>query len=106
MLLIGLGLVDRLNRACRTIHVVWVAGSFIGTVSHVLELVAGGVQTYGEFPPALRMFWISLTLLDPLAALLLLLKRRTGIAPGLTIIHSDIAVNWTVFLTALECAFR
>lgn len=81
------------------IQLVWIAGFLIGTTTHVLDLVAGGVDTYGDAPPALRVFWISLTLLDPLAALLLLLKRPTGIALGLTIILSDIAVNWTVFLT-------
>lgn len=87
------------RRLGRAIQLVWIAGFLIGTVSHVLELVAGGVDTYGEFPSPLRVFWVSLTLIDPLAALLLLLKRRTGIALGLAIILTDIAVNWTVFLT-------
>lgn len=87
------------RRLGRAIQLVWIAGFLIGTVTHVLELVAGGVETYGDFPPTLRVFWVSLTLLDPLAALLLLLKRRAGIALGLAIILSDIAVNWAVFLT-------
>jgi len=87
------------HRLGRAIQLVWIAGFLVGTVTHVLELVAGGFDTYGEFPPALRLFWVSLTLIDPLAALLLLLKRRTGIALGLAIILTDVAVNWTVFLT-------
>ena len=95
---------DATNRATfsrlgRIIQVGWIAGFLVGTITHVLDLADGGVDTYGEFPPALRVFWISLTLLDPLAALLVVLKRRAGIALGLAIIVSDIAVNWTVFFT-------
>lgn len=44
---------DRLRRA---IQIVWIAGFLIGTASHVLDLIAGGDDTYGELPTALRMF--------------------------------------------------
>lgn len=47
------------------IQMVWVAGFLIGTASHVLDLIAGGANTYGEFPPAQRVFWLSPTVLDP-----------------------------------------
>jgi|GEM_PF-3009052 len=86
---------DRLRLA---IQVVWIAGFSIGTVSHVLDLVVGGADTYGGFPPALRVLWLSLTVLDPLAVLLLL-RKRAGIVLGLLIILADITVNWTVLLT-------
>lgn len=87
---------DRLRVA---IQVGWIAGFLIGTASHVLDLTAGRANTYGEFPPALRAFWLSLTVLDPLTALLLLLRKRAGIILGLVVILADIAVNWTVFFT-------
>ncbi|HMR50699.1 MAG TPA: hypothetical protein PKE40_15665 [Arachnia sp.] len=87
---------DRLRLA---IQVVWIAGFLVGTTSHVLDLIAGGVDTYGAFPPALRAFWLSLTVLDPLTALLLLLRKRAGIILGVVVILTDIAVNWTVFFT-------
>ena len=38
-------------------------------------------------------------MLDPLAVLLLLLRKRAGIVLGLLIILADITVNWTVLLT-------
>lgn len=87
---------DRLRLAIR---VVWIAGFLVGTASHVLDLIAGGADTYGQFPTALRVFWSSLTVLDPLTVLLLLLRKRAGIILGLVVILADIAVNWTVLLT-------
>lgn len=87
---------DRLRMA---ILVVWTAGFLVGTTSHVLDLIAGGADTYGAFPSALRAFWFSLIILDPLTATFLLLRKRAGIILGVIVILSDIAVNWTVFFT-------
>ncbi|PJJ63686.1 hypothetical protein [Compostimonas suwonensis] len=81
------------------ILVVWIAGFLIGMASHVLDLIAGGADTYAGFPPALRVFWLSLTVLDPLTVLLLLLRKRAGIILGLVVILADIAVNWTVYFS-------
>lgn len=90
---------SRNGRAGRIIQVVWVTGFLIGTTTHVLDLIAGGMGTYGSFPTGLRLFWVSLTLIDPLVVLLLLLRHRAGVVLGLAVILVDIAVNWTVFLT-------
>lgn len=79
--------------------IAWIAGFLVGTTTHTLDLVLGGFDAYAGFPPALRIFWIALTLLDPLTALLLGLRRRAGIVLGLAVILADIAVNWSVFLT-------
>ncbi len=87
---------DRLRLA---IQIVWIAGFLIGTASHVLDLIAGGADTYGESPTALRVFWLSLTALDPLTVLLLMLRKRAGIILGLVVLLADIAVNWTVLFT-------
>lgn len=87
------------DRLRLVILVVWIAGFLIGTASHVLDLIAGGADTYGEFPTALRVFWLSLTALDPLTVVLLLLRKRAGIILGPVVILADIAVNWTVFFT-------
>lgn len=87
------------DRLRLVILVVWITGFLIGTASHVLDLIAGGADTYSEFPPTLRVFWLSLTVLDPLTVLFLLLRSRAGIILGLVVILADIAVNWTVFLT-------
>lgn len=87
------------DRLRLTVQIIWIAGFLVGTASHVLDVIAGGADTYGEFPLALRAFWLSLTALDPLTAMLLLLRRRVGIILGLVVVVADIAVNGSVFFT-------
>ncbi|RIJ51361.1 hypothetical protein DZG00_09170 [Clavibacter lycopersici] len=77
----------------------WIAGFGIGTLSHVLDLAIGGTDVYAGFPAALRAFWVSLTVLDPLVIVLLARRRRAGVALGVAVILTDIAVNWTVLAT-------
>jgi hypothetical protein len=79
--------------------IVWIGGFLVGTTTHVLDLVGGGLDTYAGFPAALRWYWVSLTLLDPLTVVLLALRRRAGIVLALAVILSDIAVNWSVTAT-------
>ncbi|MCD2442825.1 hypothetical protein LQ757_11125 [Agromyces sp. SYSU K20354] len=83
----------------RVVWVLWIVGYLIGTSTHVAELVAGGAQTYAGFPMGLRVFWMSLTVLDPLIVVLLLFRHRAGIILGVAVILIDIAVNWTVYAT-------
>ncbi|OUE30678.1 hypothetical protein BFL35_08915 [Clavibacter michiganensis] len=65
----------------------------------MLDLAVGGTDVYAGFPVALRAFWVSLTVLDPLVITLLVLRRRAGVALGIAVILADIAVNWTVLAT-------
>lgn len=62
------------------------------TLSHVAMLLLFGWR-YGGAPLATCIYWTALTLLDPLAALLLFLKPRTGLVLTLAIIVSDVAHN-------------
>lgn len=87
------------RRVGRVIQAVWIAGFLVGTTTHVIDLILGGSATYGEFPVGLRAFWISLTVLDPLTVVLLLLRKRAAVMLGVAIILADIAVNWSVFFT-------
>ncbi|MWJ13429.1 hypothetical protein DOT98_11345 [Clavibacter michiganensis subsp. michiganensis] len=87
------------ERGPRIVRILWIAGFGIGTTTHVLDIVIGGADVYAGFPLALRAFWLSLTVLDPLVIALLARRRRTGVALGIAVIVADIAVNWTVFAT-------
>ncbi|MGG7508307.1 hypothetical protein [Plantibacter sp. YIM 135249] len=87
------------ERTLRIIQGVWVIGFLVGTSTHVADLIFGGLNVYEAFPPGNRVFWISLTLLDPLTVTLILLRRRAGIALGVAVMIADVAVNWTVFST-------
>jgi len=81
------------------VWIVWLAGFLVGTGSHVIDLVLGGMDVYAGFPSLLRLFWVSLTLVDPLTVVLVGLRRRAGIVLGAVVIVTDIAVNWTVWAT-------
>lgn len=81
------------------ILVVWIAGFLIGATSHLLDLIAGGRSTYSGYPPGLRIFWVSLTAWDLIAAALLALRSRVGIVLAIVIMTADILVNWSVLAT-------
>ena len=85
-------------RALRVLQVVWVIGFLVGTTTHTADLIVGGVNAYSDFPLGVRLFWVSLTILDPAAAALIIFRRRSGIVLGIAVMVADIAVNWTVFV--------
>ncbi|WP_092555025.1 hypothetical protein [Herbiconiux ginsengi] len=85
-------------RALRVFQVVWVLGFLVGTTTHTADLIIGGVNAYSAFPLGVRLFWVTLTILDPATAALIIFRRRSGIVLGIAVIVADIAVNWTVFL--------
>ena len=64
-----------------------------GTVVHVLQLLAGGWDRYPSVPGWLAVYFVSLTVLDPLAAALLLLRRRAGLMLGCAVLVTDAAAN-------------
>jgi hypothetical protein len=53
-----------------------------GAVLHLVQLATGGWDPYPRFPGWLAAYFVSLTVLDPLAAGLLWLRRRAGLALG------------------------
>lgn len=87
------------GRSSQVVRVLWILGYLIGTTTHIIDLALGGVDVYGEFPLGIRLFWVSLTVLDPLIVVLLLSRRRAGVALGAAVILIDIAVNWTVLVS-------
>ncbi len=55
-------------------------------------VLLGALEGHG-FSQGTRLFWSSLTLLDPLAALLMFYRPRAGLALAGAIIASDVAHN-------------
>jgi len=84
-------------RTLRVFQILWVIGFLIGTTTHTADLILGGLDVYGGFPPGVRLFWVTLTVLDPITAVLIVLRRRSGIVLGSAVMVADISVNWTVF---------
>lgn len=76
----------------------------IGTVSHALDFIALGPRPYSWGPPLLETFWSSLVVLDTAAAALLLLgKRRAGLALAAIIMVCDVTANsYAFFVLGIE----
>jgi len=64
-----------------------------GTAVHVVQLVATGFDPYPGLPGWLRSYFISLTVLDPLAAVLLARRHRVGVVLAVAVLVSDAAAN-------------
>jgi hypothetical protein len=43
-----------------------------------------------------RLFWVALTVLDPLVVVLIWLRRRAGVVLGAAVMLCDVGVNLTV----------
>jgi hypothetical protein len=78
----------------RPARLVWAFCLAVGTCTHVASLIYGW---NARVPLPSAIFWNALTVLDPLAAALLFLRPRAGVALTLAIMVSDVAHNvWAV----------
>jgi hypothetical protein len=73
-------------------------GAFsVGTCTHVENVLRAGVVPLPLQPLAFNLFWTSLTLLDPLAAILLVVRPRSGLVLSGAIMAADVSVNALAF---------
>ena len=86
-------------RRVTIIRVLWVVGFLVGTTTHVTDLVLDGTDVYSRFPTAARLYWVALTLFDPLAIVLVILRLRAGVVLAVVIMVSDVAVNSVMVAT-------
>ncbi|HEY0043441.1 MAG TPA: hypothetical protein VGB62_02720 [Allosphingosinicella sp.] len=88
----------RSSRATAIVLVIWVLCFLIGTFTHTRTLLGYGWLPYDWVPMPVNIFWTLLTFADPLAALLLLVRRNAGIVLGLAIMIADVAINtWVAY---------
>lgn len=64
-----------------------------GTAVHVVQLVASGFNPYQGLPAWLRIYFIALTVLDALAAVLVARRHRGGVVLMVVVLVSDAAAN-------------
>ncbi|MFD2762901.1 hypothetical protein [Micromonospora eburnea] len=64
-----------------------------GGVVHLLDLFGGRVGPPASTPAWLSLYFLSLTVLDPLAALLLALRRVEGLVLGCVVLTTDALAN-------------
>lgn len=66
------------------------------TWNHVADIITAGMFPYDQFwdvPCWMNVYWTSLTLLDPLAIVVLLFYLRPGLLFYFLIMFSDVAIN-------------
>jgi hypothetical protein len=66
----------------------------VGMRSHVSDLLRAGWHAYPTMPGWLNLYWDSLAVFDPLAAVLLLLRRSAGVYVAVAVMITDVASNW------------
>ena len=66
---------------------------FYGTAVHVFQFIGSGLSAYPGLPGWLRTYFIALVVLDPLAAFLVVLRRRSGVALAVAVLTTDAVAN-------------
>jgi hypothetical protein len=64
-----------------------------GTLVHAIDIARGGWLPYRYAPFGANVFWSLLAILDPSAVVLLIYRRRLGLALAVSIMVLDVAVN-------------
>jgi hypothetical protein len=85
------------SRAADVLRLVMIGAFVVGTCSHVENIWRAGLVPLPLQPLAFNVYWTSLTLLDPLAAFLLLVRPRVGLVLGAVIMVSDVSINAYAF---------
>lgn len=79
--------------------IIWTVGFVVGTISHAIDISIGGWLPYDFRPLPFNIYWTSLVVLDPLAALLIWVRERWGVVLGVAIMASNVLVNgYTAFI--------
>ena len=88
------------QRGSLLVRTIWSVCLLIGCANHARILLRHGLLwDYGGVGWASSAYWTSLTLLDPLAALLLFVRPKLGIAGTILLIVTNVAHN--IAVTAL-----
>ncbi|KWT61292.1 hypothetical protein ADL21_14190 [Streptomyces albus subsp. albus] len=85
----------RLPVRARWVTAVYAVGFAQGACAHLLDLIRGGIHAYAAYPHmAFEVYFISLVVLDPLAALLVVRLRGAGVWLACGVMTTDVAANW------------
>ena len=85
------------QRASTIVRSIWAACLLIAAANHALILLKHGLfWDYGGVARASAIYWFSLTLLDPIAAALLFIRPKLGIATTLLLITTNVLHNLIV----------
>ncbi|EHQ26906.1 hypothetical protein [Mucilaginibacter paludis] len=92
----------KLNTKTKINLIIQCVGMLTGTATHLLWIINNGFLSEKYNAPVLStFFWDSLTFLDPIAAILLILKPKTGIWVVAVIVVVDVLHNGNICFRAL-----
>ncbi len=95
-------MLNRWQNAPRPVRVAATAAVVVltyGTVVHLAQLVSSSLDPYPDLPGYLRTYFVALTILDPLAAVLLARRTRRGVVLAVAVLVSDaIANGWANYV--------
>jgi hypothetical protein len=72
---------------------VYLTGFIVGTTTHILDIVNLGFLGYTHAPMPINIYWTSLTFINPLAILLLLINPCIGLFLVMGIMATDVSIN-------------
>jgi hypothetical protein len=78
------------------IILVYILAFSVGTFTHWNDIASSGWTTCHECSIAANVYWLALAFVDPLAIVLILIRRTTGIRIMQIIMFTDVAVNLAV----------
>jgi hypothetical protein len=98
---------DSKERAKQFIILIIVAGYLIGTMTHIIHLTDvirlgffNSAKIFGV-SPYINAYWLSLTVIDPTIAFLLIRKTKTGATLGFVNIFFNVAINSAIQIVKL-----
>ena len=102
-------LFGRISVGSKLILLIYIASFAGATFNHVSDIFSSGflyADAADVYPLWIRIYWSSLTIFDPLAALFLFLNIKKGIVLYFIIIVSDVVINFSIIaLTRGPSAF-
>ncbi len=80
----------------KCVLVAYLIGFADGTGAHIRDLARGGLHAYAFAPAAAQVFFVSLVLIDPLVAVLVVRMRPAGVWLAGAVMAADMTANWLV----------
>lgn len=84
------------NSAARALLGLLTAGLLLGTATHIENIARAGLIPRPELPLACNVFWSALVVVDPMVALVLLRRPRTGVVLVAALMAVDLTVNLAI----------
>lgn len=86
-----------MERRSRIVRAIWALCLLLAGVNHARILVQHGLAwDYGGVGVISAAYWSSLTILDPLAAILLFTRKRVGVSVTIVLIVTNVVHNLSI----------